>query len=303
MARCIPGRSNDVCKKRLQRIKKQLSTKIVELHDHASPEAIRVVTDVLHDSKYLAAVDEAREQLPKRDSDITELPGIPPQPEEVDSDVICAQCETESERNATDALRVLDACTDMMKEPTKYATETLGTCAEVCTQLQSTSAVDPTTAKNDRTVLHAAEQLRDAVATYMHAQRDATGVDFMADYALSRDVRDIHASLLSELESSDIYERLLRKELDSFHERKDSKYHAQKWNTDSSFRLIMSTRHAGKSTRLLLKPRPIIHSDISHVLMASFDGSRKERAPVICGHGRLLGKSHETPSSEAHCRC
>ena len=112
MARCIPGRSNDVCKKRLQRIKKQLSTKIVELHDHASPEAIRVVTDVLHDSKYLAAVDEAREQLPKRDSDITELPGIPPQPEEVDSDVICAQCETEGERNATDALRVLDACTD-----------------------------------------------------------------------------------------------------------------------------------------------------------------------------------------------
>ena len=41
MARCIPGRSYDMCKKRLQCIKKQLSTKVVELHDHASPEAIR----------------------------------------------------------------------------------------------------------------------------------------------------------------------------------------------------------------------------------------------------------------------
>jgi len=53
-----------MCKKRLQRIKKQLSgTKVVELHDHASPDAVRVVTTVLRDSQYLAAVDEARAKL------------------------------------------------------------------------------------------------------------------------------------------------------------------------------------------------------------------------------------------------
>jgi len=247
VARCIPGRSYEVCKKRLQRIKKQLSgTKVVDLHDHASPDAVRVVTTVLRDSQYLAAVDEARDKLKERGSDTTELPDTPPPAEEMPPDVTCEECETESAWNASNALSVIDACANMMRAPAARATDTHRMCSEVCTRLHSSSAVDPTTAKNDRTVLHAAEQLRDAVATYMHAQRDATGVDFMADYALSRDVRDIHASLLSELESSDIYERLLRKELDSYHRRKDSTCHAQKWNTDSSFRLIMSTRHAGE---------------------------------------------------------
>ena len=79
MNRCFPGRTHEMCKKRLQRIKKQLSgTKVVELHDHASPDAVRVVTTVLRDSQYLAAVDEACAKLTERGSDTTELPNPPP---------------------------------------------------------------------------------------------------------------------------------------------------------------------------------------------------------------------------------
>ena len=59
-------------------IRKQLSTKVVELHDHASLDAVRVVTTVLRDSQYLAAVDEACAKLTERGSDTTELPNPPP---------------------------------------------------------------------------------------------------------------------------------------------------------------------------------------------------------------------------------
>ena len=151
----LPGRSYEMCKKRLQRIRKHVASHILELHKHAPPEAIRVVTDILHDTQYLDAVDDARSRLSKPDlPDLPDLPDVPAPPDDMYSDVKCAKCETESDRNASDVLMILDSCTNMMRDPVRYAAESLGTCTQLCIQLQSTSAVDPTTAKNDCAVLH-----------------------------------------------------------------------------------------------------------------------------------------------------
>jgi len=130
--RFIPGRAYETCKKRLgplQLINKHVHAKIFELHDLACREQIDLVLDVLRDTKYLARVDLAREQLPEHASTTpTELPDLPSPPDAV-SPEMCEECDCiETDRNAADALTLHDAWTKAMLAP---ATESAA-AAQAC---------------------------------------------------------------------------------------------------------------------------------------------------------------------------